>query len=304
MSKKLGPTLDELKSVFNKAIEDIQTNVEQIVVSVYREGFEAGKASTVDEPETKLNTVKRHAEIGERFIVTKPDCTFGDYEKGDVFTALEHFGDGVVAKELREKLGESDEPYIRHSEYEVIIEDEVPLQDVPTKEPVPIKSPNQQRKELNQQAREFVENHLNAEGLVINHDYYENPTISFFRKGNKTTCVITPQNTMLDRFVGRSFCSKGDVFNEWIGKAIALARALEIDIPQEFIDAVQPTEYVKGQVIRYHHFTHPQKGKTREIESVGIDKLDFVCGSFYPFVGVSTVKPKIIDDTNAIYGTD
>ena len=172
---------------------------------------------------------------------------------------------------------------------------QIPMYDE-TVEPTPAPlTANQQRAQINQQAKKFVEDTLksaNEEGLVINHDYYKNPTISFFRKGNKTTCVITPENTMLERFVGRSLCSVGDVFNEWIGKAIALARALEIDIPSEFMDAVQPDEKVAGMMI--------QTG-SNGIREIVIHDYQVVTGKCCHIYSSYGKRGTIIDDTNAIY---
>lgn len=44
-------------------------------------------------------------------------------------------------------------------------------------------------------------------------------------------------------------CAPGDVFNEHIGKAIALGRAYGLDV-SDFEQAVQPDEYVAGQVVK------------------------------------------------------
>lgn len=168
----------------------------------------------------------------------------------------------------------------------------------------PFKSPNQQRAELIQRAREFVEEHeksKNAEAIrsygnkYCRNHFYES---DFITKNNKVTVLIHLTNYRGHRLktvaaVGRSKCMPGEVFNEWIGKAISLARALEIEIPQEFLRAVQPTEKVIGMRVLSDLDDIRTIVANRDYKTTPEScMLGSYCG----------VYSTIIDDTNAIYG--
>ncbi|QHZ58618.1 hypothetical protein M655_024940 [Brevibacillus sp. NSP2.1] len=49
---------------------------------------------------------------------------------------------------------------------------------------------------------------------------------------------------------GIAKCAPGDVFNSHIGRAIALRRALELEVPTEYTNAPQPTEVRVGDVVQ------------------------------------------------------
>ena len=54
-------------------------------------------------------------------------------------------------------------------------------------------------------------------------------------------------NSIVSRGIAK--CSPGDCFNAHIGKAIALRRALELEVPDEYLNAPQPTEVRVGDVV-------------------------------------------------------
>src|SRR5690625_5151814 len=54
---------------------------------------------------------------------------------------------------------------------------------------------------------------------------------------------------ILERGIAK--CAPGDCFNVHIGKAISLRRALGLDVPDEYINAPQPTEVRVGDIIRW-----------------------------------------------------
>ncbi|WP_432702251.1 hypothetical protein [Lysinibacillus sphaericus] len=120
-------------------------------------------------------------------------------------------------------------------------------------------TPNQQRAEIIEKAKKFVKQNL-ANGRTSNRtaekgnstyrdNYYE---VDFFVKEGKITAVVywlvsNERRIVEPSNVGRAKCSPNDVFNEHIGKAIALGRALGLDV-SEFEQAVQPTIAV-GQIV-------------------------------------------------------
>jgi len=94
------------------------------------------------------------------------------------------------------------------------------------------KTPNEQRKEVIEKAKLFIDKH-------------DNIGFDTFTNNNK----IVVFNTDTEQF-GFSKCSPKDVFNHHIGYAIALGRALGLDV-SEFESAVQPTEKVVGHVVEF-----------------------------------------------------
>lgn len=52
------------------------------------------------------------------------------------------------------------------------------------------------------------------------------------------------------RAKGIAKCAPGDCFNVWIGKAIALRRALGLEVPAEYLNVPNPTEVRVGDVMK------------------------------------------------------
>lgn len=119
------------------------------------------------------------------------------------------------------------------------------------------KSANYQRARTIAKAKEFISTNLagqhffkggeyvsfsNTNGYVTCHD------VEFIVDKEKQTIVALIKYGKIVALKGIAKCMPGDVFNEHIGKAIALAKALKIDIPVEFLEAVQPDELVVGHV--------------------------------------------------------
>ncbi len=159
------------------------------------------------------------------------------------------------------------------------------------------KSANQQRAELIEKAKKFVRR---LESKVERFQW----TIS-----DRTIQILTfDRNGMLMSF-GQSKCAPGDVFNEWIGKAIALARVLQLPVPVEFLKAVQPSEVVVGQRVLYGDFSyHTVANKIAQViarenglsNGFVVDALNAERSDGFTWVNENNIQ-KIIDDTNAQY---
>lgn len=160
-------------------------------------------------------------------------------------------------------------------------------------ESVEEKTPNQQRAELILKAKNLVEKFES-----------KNRRFEWIITDRMIQILIFDRNGMLMTF-NRSRCAPTDVFNEWIGKAIALARALQLPVPIEFLKAVQPNQFAKGQVIHY------QYGDVDEIQTIiridEIAKRAFFNNNgkesmkFHHLYRVNEDGYDIIDDTNAQY---
>lgn len=177
-----------------------------------------------------------------------------------------------------------------------------------------VKSPNQRRAELIQRAREFVKEWTNnngkhetpsfPEGLWLENTATAIKTIDieWIVNQEKRTVVAIVRNVHKKsiRVRGIAKCHPDEVFNADIGKAIALARALEIEIPQEFLSAVQPDVPLVGMVV---------KGLEGKIAKLTDDFYGFPgCEPAFNIEGYpknhyvrSSQIASIIDDTNAAY---
>lgn len=177
---------------------------------------------------------------------------------------------------------------------------------------VPNKSANQQRAELIQRAREFVEEQKTTFGGLTERYGYDAPSDPWSvtdaefivnKEKNAVVCLLRKQmrKDVVDKGIAK--CMPDEVFNEWIGRAIALARALEIDVPQEFIHAVQPDEVVIGHII-----------ESSIISDLIAEVLEWrpnrdhaypngkAFGHTHDSGFLHTSRVTIIDDTNAQYG--
>ncbi|WP_340028972.1 hypothetical protein MHB71_04985 [Paenibacillus sp. FSL H7-0940] len=76
-------------------------------------------------------------------------------------------------------------------------------------------------------------------------------TVEYVVNRDKRTVVAIIRCTIDGKITrGIAKCTPGDVFNVWIGKAIALRRALGLEIPEEYVSAPQPTEVRVGDIVK------------------------------------------------------
>lgn len=242
---------------------------------------------------------KRKFKVGDKVRVLNTEnvlATTG-LRVGDVAEVLRYnrvLGDGVVMLKSSYQTGCA---YFEESALELAEE----------------KTPNELRAEIIQRAKDVLsvwkrknnvwyDNYRNSElpkpynnwlmvaEFVVNE---EKRTVVALLRGYETFDVATK---------GIAKCHPSDVFNEHIGKAIALGRALGKDV-SEFENALQPTEPVVGHVVKGNEVLGPY---SRDCKFTLTSKKD--CDSFYytenyrsDFI-YSTQIGAIIDDTNAQYG--
>ena len=301
-----------MKNVIKSLSESKRAEIATLAEQIYQIGFEDGQASTVEgttvetiEHEGKyLRKVDRVAYEGDYIrptVVSDSVCLlkgriYGPVDKSNKVRCIDRMSWNVYEDNFQRTTSTIEV-------FEVVdYVDEMPLEDVPV-----ILTANQQREKLNQRAREFVEG-LKRNGTFdgVEKDYYvnyrrRNSVVEFVVNKEKRTVVAIARNPRIKviNSKGIAKCMPGDVFNEWIGKAIALARALEIDIPQEFIDAVQPDTPVVGQVVLRKKLNSNDDGVRTLIDVSNIQ------GWFITKEKTTMTSPKniikIIDDTNAIY---
>lgn len=119
-------------------------------------------------------------------------------------------------------------------------------------------TPNKQRAAIIEKAKKFVEKVSSRQSSWAvnengNETYQQKCTFNEFIINNeKRTVVVLVKGKDSGKIFekGIAKCNPSDVFNEFIGKAIALGRALGLDV-SEFEQAVQPNEVVPGHIITW-----------------------------------------------------
>jgi hypothetical protein len=92
---------------------------------------------------------------------------------------------------------------------------------------------------------------------------------------------------------GIAKCHPDDCFNATIGRAIALRRALGLEVPDEYLNAPQPTEVRVGDVVRINCL---DASYVRKIASITSSLYNYTNGGFDSKRIVDNYG-KIIDDT-------
>ena len=123
----------------------------------------------------------------------------------------------------------------------------------------------QKRDRIVNQAKEFVEKFTNSNIFEFSTEKFPlgwwakemdgtpstcKPEFIVNKEKRTVVCLIkNPSRNMGIRSKDFAKCAHNDCFNEHIGKAIALHRALGLDVPQEYLDVPNPTEVRVGNVV-------------------------------------------------------
>ncbi|KYD05398.1 hypothetical protein B4144_2006 [Bacillus atrophaeus] len=115
----------------------------------------------------------------------------------------------------------------------------------------PEKSAQASRDEIVEQAKADVAKLANKYGYY--YAYGRNTKAEFIVNCEKRTVVTILRWVADGQIVARGIAkaAPSDCFNVHIGRAIALKRALGLAVPDEYLNAPQPTEVRVGDVIRY-----------------------------------------------------
>ncbi|WP_242730232.1 hypothetical protein [Bacillus altitudinis] len=221
--------------------------------------------------ETKYKTEKRKAEVGERILITNADYELSDYQNGGVFMVTNSGTTGAVLD-----CG----MISQHHEYEVIVGEHTPapnLFEMDYDELIALvedamkalrtrsykngydqgrfdaeieavhgtyeKSDQQKRDGVVDKAKEDVKDRTCDDFAVYTYDFIVNAekrTVVALRKLFENGRVISK---------GIAKCAPDDCFNAHIGKAIALRRALGLEVPAEYLNVPQPKEVRAGDII-------------------------------------------------------
>lgn len=286
-----------MKNKFRNLNDQAKFHLEQLMEEIhhvaFNEGYEAGKlVGAVDSVEDNtithegklLRKVNREAREGDYVRPSKQK--YANLIDGEIY--------GPVFKGSGHLFVNGYQVYAEgHNRTTLTVEVFEDISDYAPDLPQFEKTANQQRAELIEKAKRFVkesiQNYYNF-GLtefefVVN---AEKRTVVALEQGNRTKKVYKK---------GIAKCDPSDVFNEWIGKAISLARALKIDIPVEFLQAVQPSEKVVGMIVKSYSSTRGYD-VYRLVRSVSVSVYEKDAAHIN---SPTAEKSIIIDDTNAQY---
>ncbi|MGN7329801.1 hypothetical protein [Bacillus altitudinis] len=223
--------------------------------------------------ETKYKTEKRKAEVGERILITNVSEVEDEYENGDVFevdrvssagSAVSTEGDIILDYEYEVIVGEhTPAPNLDEMDYDelvALVEDAMKAlrtrsykngydqghfdAEIEVAHGTYEKSDQQKRDEIVAQAKEDVEDLVRRHFFVTKADFIVNAA--------KRTVVALRKSLIDSRILRRGIakCAPDDCFNAHIGKAIALRRALGLEVPSEYLNVPQPTDVRVGDMVR------------------------------------------------------
>lgn len=281
----------ELVNVMNEVMAEVKSRLVEGTVTKYvaREIPSIVDGVDVVEHDGKiLRRVSRKSKTGDFVRFSGLELTFTKNDKFyEVFNKEDYIGEGTMDFHI---YSWSDCPNPEIFEVVGAVPQEI------------IKSHNQQRAELIQRAREFVDGQKNEYGYYHFFDKHERRydcIAEFITNPEKrtVTCILRGVHSDYVRKRAVARCRPGEVFNERIGEVISLCMALQIDIPQEFMNAVQPDEVVVGMVVENKHIgrnkiTRAHENKRYTDDSSGHWHVDSAINGFVT----------ILDDTNAEYG--
>lgn len=157
------------------------------------------------------------------------------------------------------------------------------------------KSSQQQRDEIVERAKRDVDDLKDVDGLYtvesggsFNYACYSEFIVN--KEKRTVVALLRGKTSAKVRAKGIAKCHPNDCFNVHIGKAIALRRALGLEVPDEYLNAPQPTEVRIGDIVEY-------KGYKVEVCGYNDNRyMDYRKGTCQLGSIVSN-KGKIIDDS-------
>lgn len=282
-------TTDVLTEKVVEMVQELQRRVNGGVVSTSTETVEETTA-TVAETEIieheglKLKRVNRIAKPGDYI---RPTISVGGLKSGEIYGPVKQ--DDIVD----ELVADGRLIYWRErtpSTVEVFEVVDVQAEKLPFPEIVEEKpkfTANQQRALVIQEAKQFLASKIKDGIVKIGEKDYK---VHFHRKGKTISCILNDLEKGYTTYVNKANCHPHDVFNEYIGQAIALGGI--IGTPKKmFLKAVQPTDAVVGMNVEL-------RGGTKPYTDAVVNENRHLR---HDIENVHSHLIKIIDDTNAQY---
>ena len=276
--------------------------------------------------ETKYKTEKRKARVGERILITNVSEVEDEYENGDVFevdrvssagSAVSTEGDIILDYEYEVIVGEhTPAPNLYEMSYdELIALSEAVMKALRTRSykngydqgrfDAEIKVVHGTYEKTDQQKRDEVVDKAKEDVRVLYYKDYVGAT-DFIVNAEKRTVVALRKSKSYGHIKNKGIakCAPDDCFNVHVGKAIALRRALGLEVPTEYLNVPQPTEVRVGDVVETTFLNgEPLKFTVKRIENGRAYRND-VLGTYVRLdagrrYGYPATDPKTIDDSRA-----
>ncbi|MEK4091694.1 hypothetical protein [Viridibacillus sp. FSL H8-0110] len=294
------------------SVENIMVELKKRLDPFYvapQEKAEVDGDNVIQHKGLKLKKVEREAREGDyvKFLDSRSFSTHNNVIYGPAMK-FETEGELVVTCIDNVKVLIYKDVYNRTTSTVVVFEPIGHCKPVEYEPPFPeVLKPNEQRALLIKQAKEFVEEHtqktkpafpkplsklkrgIGYKGYVVEEQFISNA------KKRTVVCLMRGLTSSIVRSKGIAKCAPDDVFNEHIGQAIALARALEIEVPEGFLKAVQP-DIAVGQVTVTSQ-PQPYADEPHTIKEYDSNKCWLRSTGGTVHQGLLT----ILDDTNAEY---
>ncbi|MCY9737509.1 hypothetical protein M5X17_27790 [Paenibacillus alvei] len=161
------------------------------------------------------------------------------------------------------------------------------------------------REQVIKNSKEFIKglskpHHTYLEDTVFSDgEYLHQASFVINRRNRAVVCFLQRYGRKQVSYTGIAKCMKDDVFNVHIGMAIALAKALNKEIPAEFVNASQPNVSQVGDYIEYKGFVvkvEPPNDVTGR--TYNYEKGDCAVGS------IAATNGRIIDDSRDAHTYD
>lgn len=151
-------------------------------------------------------------------------------------------------------------------------------------------------KETPQQARDRIVEQAKSDVEELLNDYQlsEDETEFIVNRQKRAVVVLLKGYYSRDVFAkGIAKCAPDDCFNVHIGKAIALRRALGLEVPAEYLNTPQPTEVRVGDII-LPSVVQDNVPRTVVTTDEEVDAMENTCAVSSV---MATKNPKVIDDS-------
>lgn len=239
-----------------------------------------------------MNNVKSLKEIVKQLRSCGYTCEAGPLENNVDFQMLERIAGYVPAEHaFGECVGKRIEKAKQRAVSDTADDLFAQLMSMPPHRPKP-KSPQEIRDDIIEQAKrdvaEIVKRGIDvkAKGGSDGNETYRDSfyEVIFNVNKEKRTVVSLIKGATGDgrvfgvRHRGIAKCAPDDCFNVHIGKAIALRRALGLEVPAEYLNAPQPTEVRVGDIVKTfehsgaHHSTFKVENVRFEVDEIRLKK--------------------------------
>jgi hypothetical protein len=176
-----------------------------------------------------MSEIKSLKEIVEKLLECNYECEAGPLKNNKDFRLLAKMAGVELPKSVGEGIDDMKKAFenMAHSIANVLS----------------YKSDQQRRDEIVEQAKRDVES-------IKNEYQLSEKEVAFSMYKREVRAYITHLFSGKELTRGIAKCAPNDCFNVHIGKAIALRRALGLDVPDEYLNAPQPTEVRVGDIVK------------------------------------------------------